>query len=139
MSWLVLMQWRWGWGPPEGSQSFLSPPRGTGRPVLHGVLLVIFLISLPLCDSLCCPFTTRMPHFLTLPPPQDAIDQGWLMDQRSCSKGRPNMTPLLATAIEVARGLEYLHSQVSGLRGRGAGQSGTEEAPSRQPLLKPCP
>ena len=36
------------------------------------------------------------PHILTLPfPPQDAIDRGWLLDFRSCVRGKPRMSVLL--------------------------------------------
>ena len=45
---------------------------------------------------------------------QDAIDQGWLMDTRSCLRGKPRMKALLCTALEIARGVEYLHAQVEG-------------------------
>ena len=56
------------------------------------------------------------PHILTLwtPPPlaQDAIDRGWLLDFRSCVRGKPRMSVLLDVALGIARGIEYMHSKV---------------------------
>lgn len=42
---------------------------------------------------------------------QDAIDRGWLRFSRSCVSGAANMQAVIATALELASALNFLHSQ----------------------------
>jgi serine/threonine protein kinase len=41
---------------------------------------------------------------------QEAVDRGWLMKDRSSVELGPNMTAVLATALEVAAAIRFLHS-----------------------------
>ena len=42
---------------------------------------------------------------------QDANDRGWFRTEPSRAKGKPDMSIILPTALELAEGLEYLHDQ----------------------------
>ena len=42
---------------------------------------------------------------------QDANDRGWFRTEPSRAKGKPDMGIILPTALEMAQGLSYLHSQ----------------------------
>ena len=41
---------------------------------------------------------------------QDGIDRGWFRTNRSAINGLPDLTPILATAREIASGMAHLHS-----------------------------
>lgn len=41
---------------------------------------------------------------------QGAIDRGWFKTERSQQMGMPDLSAILATALELAEALEYLHS-----------------------------
>lgn len=43
---------------------------------------------------------------------QNAIDSGWLRDSGSMYQGGPHMQRVLSTALRIAQGMEYVHSQV---------------------------
>lgn len=43
-------------------------------------------------------------------PVQDAVDRGWLRDARDCLTSHPNMDAVLATALEIAAAMRYLHA-----------------------------
>ena len=42
---------------------------------------------------------------------QDATDRGWFRTEPSLAKGKPDMSIILPTALEMAQALAYLHSQ----------------------------
>ena len=42
---------------------------------------------------------------------QDANDRGWFRTEPSRTKGKPDMSIILPTALELAEGLGYLHEQ----------------------------
>ena len=42
---------------------------------------------------------------------QDANDRGWFRTEPSRTKGKPDMSIILPTALELADGLGYLHEQ----------------------------
>ena len=42
---------------------------------------------------------------------QDANGRGWFRTEPSMSKGKPDMSIILPTALELAEGLEFLHEQ----------------------------
>mmetsp|Transcript_19044 Transcript_19044/g.32598 ORF Transcript_19044/g.32598 Transcript_19044/m.32598 type:complete len:905 (+) Transcript_19044:39-2753(+) len=42
---------------------------------------------------------------------QDAVDRGWLRDSRDAQTSKPNMVAILATALEIASAMQYLHAQ----------------------------
>jgi serine/threonine protein kinase len=41
---------------------------------------------------------------------QDAIDRGWLRTERDCLHSKPHMLSVVATALEVASAMAYLHA-----------------------------
>ena len=42
---------------------------------------------------------------------QGAIERGWFKTERSRTRGKPALGPILATALELAEAMQYLHSR----------------------------